>query len=225
MKEIDTIRKALEWVNARYDETGIITDALAALGDIEYEMKSTISALESAEWDIKCLKMQVEGENARCLDRLAAPGNDARELAENAFDAWKDGPTDYRAVCQKYGQGDMALKAAAFIAGYTQAAALIESALAKAREEQEDARGLADSILDSILIDVNLSDGGKKVYTERKTGKEIFAEQARANFASRLESALAKAHEEERERCEDIVCAYWPDQAKIRAAIKEAPDA
>jgi hypothetical protein len=54
------------------------------------------------------------------------PGEDVtcalRTKAESEFDDYRDKPQDYEDICPKYGQGDTALQARAFIDGYMRAA-------------------------------------------------------------------------------------------------------
>lgn len=60
-------------------------------------------------------------------DVMELDEDDFRNKAESAFEKWEKGSRDYSDICPKYGQGDRALKAAGFIDGYLEAAALIEA--------------------------------------------------------------------------------------------------
>jgi len=62
--------------------------------------------------------------NEKDYDKIRiSPSDDIRHDAELTFDAYKNLPRDYSDICPRYGQGDTALRAAAFIDGYMMAIA------------------------------------------------------------------------------------------------------
>jgi hypothetical protein len=78
IEAIQTIREALEWVDARYDSTSIISKALAALDSL---------AVEPSEK--KCLTCAKQCPNDCPMDKL---GEDALELVKNIISTYESSP-------------------------------------------------------------------------------------------------------------------------------------
>ena len=145
------------------------------------------------------------------LDHLYRPRESALDLAE--------------AVCQlvsaeKRPDGSVVLH------GLNSAARLIEANAPHLAEPGEDARELACAVYCAIDADIEATDAGKP-------SRELpYVSRAAVLIKSYVAAQVAKAREEERERCaERAVKALYDGPAgkdifkAIRAAIKEAPDA